>query len=193
MHKGNFTKDFVPVGKEEQAEIKDDANAQKIATLLGIDCEWIITKGTGVKQLCENIAEPKLRYENYPLLPSVLYLYVPERTTGMIINTGDGAPRPVQVFEKAALPHDRVQSDPAEHTATKSLGKSYTEGGYIWTTTGERNDTQHVERKPDLEQEMSTGQQSFRNLAVETKFGPIDLYDEIAEYPGNVNNILDKI
>merc|ERR1719461_97475 len=31
MHMGNMTKDFVPVGKEEQAE------------LLGIDCEWMIT------------------------------------------------------------------------------------------------------------------------------------------------------
>jgi myosin heavy chain 6/7 len=43
MHMGNFTKDFVPVGKEEQAEIKEDINAQKVATLLGIDCEWMIT------------------------------------------------------------------------------------------------------------------------------------------------------
>merc|ERR1712027_151616 len=43
MHMGNFTKDFVPVGKEEQAEIKDETNAQKVATLLGIDCEWMIT------------------------------------------------------------------------------------------------------------------------------------------------------
>jgi len=43
MHMGNFTKDFVPVGKEEQAEIKDDTNAQKVAALCGIDCEWMIT------------------------------------------------------------------------------------------------------------------------------------------------------
>merc|ERR1719173_48797 len=43
MHMGNMTKDFVPVGKEEQAEIKDDTNSQKVATLLGIDCEWMIT------------------------------------------------------------------------------------------------------------------------------------------------------
>merc|ERR1719464_1897090 len=42
MHMGNFTKDFVPVGKEEQAEIKDDTNAIKVATLLGIDAEWMI-------------------------------------------------------------------------------------------------------------------------------------------------------
>merc|ERR1711963_992571 len=40
---GNMTKDFVPVGKEEQAEIKDDTNAQKVAQLAGIDCEWMIT------------------------------------------------------------------------------------------------------------------------------------------------------
>merc|ERR1711899_328147 len=43
MHMGNMTKDFVPVGKEEQAEIKDYANAEKVAALLGIDSEWMIT------------------------------------------------------------------------------------------------------------------------------------------------------
>ena len=43
MHMGNMTKDFVPVGKEEQAEIKDESNAEKVATLLGIDMEWMIT------------------------------------------------------------------------------------------------------------------------------------------------------
>merc|ERR1712121_18992 len=43
MHMGNLTKDFVPVGKEEQAEIKEETNAQKVATICGIDCEWMIT------------------------------------------------------------------------------------------------------------------------------------------------------
>merc|ERR1719490_608422 len=43
MHMGNMTKDFVPVGKEEQAEIKDDTNAQKVAELCGIDCERMVT------------------------------------------------------------------------------------------------------------------------------------------------------
>ena len=43
MHMGNLTKDFVPVGKEEQAEVKDDANALKVAALCGIDPEWMIT------------------------------------------------------------------------------------------------------------------------------------------------------
>merc|ERR1711872_35268 len=43
MHMGNMTKDFVPVGKEEQAEIKNEENSVKVATLMGIDCERMIT------------------------------------------------------------------------------------------------------------------------------------------------------
>jgi myosin heavy chain 6/7 len=45
MHMGNMTKDFVPVGKEEQAVIKDDqmTNAGKVAEICGIDMEWMIT------------------------------------------------------------------------------------------------------------------------------------------------------
>merc|ERR1712072_998748 len=43
MHMGNLTKDFVPVGKEEQAEIKDETNADKVAEICGIDKEWMIT------------------------------------------------------------------------------------------------------------------------------------------------------
>merc|ERR1719481_423164 len=39
MHMGNMTKDFVPVGKEEQAEVKNEANSEKVAALMGIDCE----------------------------------------------------------------------------------------------------------------------------------------------------------
>ena len=42
MHMGNLTKDFVPVGKEEQAEVKDDTNAHKVSEICGIDCEWMI-------------------------------------------------------------------------------------------------------------------------------------------------------
>merc|ERR1712213_151725 len=43
MHMGNLTKDFVPVGKEEQAEVNDETNAEKVADLCGIDREWMVT------------------------------------------------------------------------------------------------------------------------------------------------------
>ena len=50
MHMGNMTKDFVPVGKEEQAEVKNDSNAVKVAELAGIDCEWMINYFWSEKQ-----------------------------------------------------------------------------------------------------------------------------------------------
>jgi len=43
MHMGNLSKDFVPVGKEEQAEVKDETNARIVADLCGVDPEWLIT------------------------------------------------------------------------------------------------------------------------------------------------------
>ena len=42
MHLGNLTKDFVPVGKEEQAEVKNEDTAMKVAEICGIDAEWMI-------------------------------------------------------------------------------------------------------------------------------------------------------
>ncbi len=51
MHMGNMCKDFVPVGKEEQAEIKNEDNSIKIAELAGIDTEWMI----------EYFCKPKLK------------------------------------------------------------------------------------------------------------------------------------
>ena len=51
MHMGNLTKDFVPVGKEEQAEVKGDFNAQKVADICGIDLEW----------MCSYFCKPKLK------------------------------------------------------------------------------------------------------------------------------------
>ena len=43
MHMGEMTKSFIGIGKEEQAEVKNDSNAVKVAELAGIDCEWMIT------------------------------------------------------------------------------------------------------------------------------------------------------
>merc|ERR1719367_972510 len=42
MHMGNMSKDFVPVGKEEQAEIKNESTAEKVAEICGIDKDWMI-------------------------------------------------------------------------------------------------------------------------------------------------------
>ena len=51
MHMGNFTKDFVPVGKDEQAEVRHDLNAAKASELCGID----------IDQMCAYFCKPKLK------------------------------------------------------------------------------------------------------------------------------------
>jgi len=51
MHMGNLTKDFFPVGKEEQADVKGDVNASKVADICGIDLEW----------MCNYFCKPKLK------------------------------------------------------------------------------------------------------------------------------------
>ena len=71
MHMGNLTKDFVPVGKEEQAEVKGDVNAAKVADICGIDLEWMcayfckpklkvgtewVTKGQNIEQSTQSVA-----------------------------------------------------------------------------------------------------------------------------------------
>jgi len=73
MHMGEMTKTFIGIGKEDQADIKDEdrKHANNVATLLGIDCEWMInyfckpklkvgvewvTKGQTVSQAASSVA-----------------------------------------------------------------------------------------------------------------------------------------
>merc|ERR550519_1659769 len=49
MHMGNMTKDFVPVGKEEQAEIKNEDNSVKVGT------EWV-NKGSTCQNAASSVA-----------------------------------------------------------------------------------------------------------------------------------------
>ena len=51
MHMGNFTKDFIPAGKEDQADVKENRNAKIVANLCGIDHEM----------MCSSFCKPKLK------------------------------------------------------------------------------------------------------------------------------------
>ena len=70
MHMGEMTKTFVGIGKEAQADIKpeDAKHANNVATLLGIDAEWMInyfcSKCWSVYNLNSEVkmcSEPKLK------------------------------------------------------------------------------------------------------------------------------------
>ena len=114
------------------------------------------SKGTGVSQLSENMAEPNLRCENYPLLPAAPCFLVP-----------DSAHRPASVYEGATHPHNVLHIDYDGQGVIKSLEETYTEDRYVSTSAVERENAQKVKEKPclialDLEKELSVG--SFHNL-----------------------------